>query len=321
MTETYCGYVALLGRPNSGKSTLLNACLGQKIVGVSSRPQTTRNRILGIDMVDARQIVFLDSPGIHNAGGKPRINHTMNKVAWSVAAEADIICYLVDAVRGWSEEDQVYLTSLLRHATSPVWMIVTKADAVKKEKLNDCVDLVREQMASIKKDLSETEECSEKSVWYLSDEPCQVSAKRKDRLKEFRTELASYLPEGPWLYDPENLTDKPESFIVGELIRENLFRRLSEELPDGCGVRIEKIHQNRERVHVKATIIVSRESHKPMVIGKQGQGIKAIGTISRESLERHYDKKVRLDLFVRVDEGWVNDPELIANYQQIEDPW
>ncbi|NRA43872.1 MAG: GTPase Era [Oligoflexales bacterium] len=309
--NTRCGYIALLGRPNAGKSTLLNACIGQKIVGVSRRPQTTRNKVIGISSEGDTQLVFLDTPGIHKAQGRAKINHTMNKLAWSSAADADLICYMVDASKGWTGEDTLYFSALLEHAKVPVVVLASKADALKKAKINEGVDSI----------LSGMKDCKEASTFdqLLMDEPLLISAKQKESVESFKLKLSSALPKSPWLYGEDELTDKPERFLVSELIREQLFRKLGAELPYGCGVTIESMQTGEKIVRIKACIIVARASHKPMVIGKGGRSIKEIGKESRLSLEQHFENKVYLELFVKVKENWIDRSDLICAFQQIEE--
>ena len=309
--NTRCGYIALLGRPNAGKSTLLNACIGQKIVGVSRRPQTTRNKVIGISSEGDTQLVFLDTPGIHKAQGRAKINHTMNKLAWSSAADADLICYMVDASKGWTGEDTLYFSALLEHAKVPVVVLASKADALKKAKINEGVDSI----------LSGMKDCKEASTFdqLLMDEPLLISAKQKESVESFKLKLSSSLPKSPWLYGEDELTDKPERFLVSELIREQLFRKLGAELPYGCGVTIESMQTGEKIVRIKACIIVARASHKPMVIGKGGRSIKEIGKESRLSLEQHFENKVYLELFVKVKENWIDRSDLICAFQQIEE--
>ena len=309
--STRCGYIALLGRPNAGKSTLLNACIGQKIVGVSRRPQTTRNKVLGISSEGDTQLIFLDTPGIHKAQGRAKINHTMNKLAWSSAADADLICYMVDASKGWTGEDTLYFSTLLEHAKVPVLVVASKADALKKAKISEGVASIKAGMDSCKESTSFDQ--------FLHDEPFLVSAKQKDSVSSFKKITSSALPMSPWLYGEDELTDKPERFLVSELIREQLFRRLGAELPYGCGVTIESMQTQAKLIRIKACIIVSRASHKPMVIGRNGQSIKEIGKESRLSLEQHFENKVFLELFVKVKENWIDRSDLICAFQQIEE--
>ncbi|MFK7823255.1 MAG: GTPase Era [Oligoflexales bacterium] len=309
--STRCGYIALLGRPNAGKSTLLNACIGQKIVGVSRRPQTTRNKVLGISSEGQTQFIFLDTPGIHKAQGRAKINHTMNKLAWSSAADADLICYMVDATRGWTGEDTQYFSNLLEHAKVPVLVVASKADALKKARISEGVASIKAGMANCREAASFEQ--------LLNDEPYLISAKQKDHVTSFKALISSVLPESPWLYREDELTDKPERFVVSELIREQLFRKLGAELPYGCGVTVESMQSQEKMVRIKACIIVARTSHKPMVIGKAGKTIKEIGTESRLSLESHFDTKVFLELFVKVKENWIDRSDLICAFQQIEE--
>lgn len=309
--STRCGYIALLGRPNAGKSTLLNACIGQKIVGVSKRPQTTRNKVMGISPEGDAQLIFLDTPGIHKAEGRAKINQTMNKLAWSSAADADLICYMVDSGLGWKPEDSLYFSTLLQHTKAPVLVIASKADAAKKAKITEGLKSIAEGMKACKKETA--------FELLIQEEPFLLSAKQKDSVNSFKQLSASILPESPWLYGEDELTDKPERFLISELIREQLFRKLGEELPYGCGVTVESVQPQAHLTRIKACIIVSRASHKPMVIGKGGRSIREIGKESRLSLEKHFESKVYLELFVKVKENWIDRPDLISTFQQIEE--
>jgi len=308
MTTSRFGYVALLGRPNAGKSTLLNACLGQKIAGVSRRPQTTRNRILGIDMVDSAQVVYLDTPGIHRTS-KSLLNRAMNKTAWASLADADIITYLVDASRKWDEEDFDYLKSILSKAEVPILVLGTKSDNAKKFEIEENFDVIKEKIEELKTIYPLSR--------FLTDEPILISAKRPTEIEAFRKLLAPSLPVGDYLYDPDDITDRPDKFVVGELVREQLFRALGDEIPYGTGVTIDKIAKEKNITHILATVIVSTNSHKRIVIGKSGAMLKKVGTAARETLERHYEQKVFLEIFVRVQDDWINSEKWIAELQSM----
>jgi GTP-binding protein Era len=310
--ETHCGYIALLGRPNAGKSTLLNACLGQKIAGVSQKPQTTRNRILGIDTAGDCQMVFLDTPGLHKSQGKPKINHMMNREAWSVVADADLICYLIDAKSGWHEDDERYLSSLLGQTKTPLLILATKVDAAKHILIVDSANVIKNKVRSLLSHLPE--DCIN---GLIQPYPYLLSAKRPEEIKQFRTTVSEYMPKGPFLYDPENLTDRPESFVVGEMIREQIFRQLGEELPYGTSVVVEEMTDGPTTKIVGATIIVSRQSHKPIVIGHQGRTIKSIGTAARETLVQHFGSPVFLNLYVKVQPNWIDNSALVSEFQGI----
>lgn len=309
--ENYCGYIALLGRPNAGKSTLLNACLGQKIAGVSQKPQTTRNRIVGIDTVDDCQMIFLDTPGLHKSQGKPKINQMMNREAWSVVADADLICYLIDAKSGWDDEDENYLGSLLAQTRTPILVLATKSDAAKQYLITDHVNVIRNRVKSL------VSRNPDGSAQLVEPYPHLMSAKRPEDIAEFRSIAAEFMPVGPFLYAADELTDRPEKFVVSEMIREQIFRQLGEELPYGISVVTESITDGPRTKIVEATIVVSRQSHKPIVLGQQGRTIKSIGSAARLTLEQHFAGPVYLDLFVRVQANWIDNTSLVSELQGI----
>ncbi len=315
MTTSRSGFVALIGRPNAGKSTLLNACIGQKIAGVSRKPQTTRNRILGIDMVGTSQVIYLDTPGIHKSS-KSLLNRAMNKAAWATLADADVICYLIDASRKWVDEDSEFLKSVAERLEVPLLVLATKADNAKKVEIEENFDVIVQKIEDLKANHSD--------IKFLRDEVLLMSSKRPEDIANFKELVAAAIPEGEYLFDPENITDRPDKFVVGELIREQLFRSLGDEIPYGTGVTIDKISSektksNLEITNVLATIIVSTESHKRIVIGKAGSMLKQVGSAARESLERHYEKKVFLELFVRVQNDWINSEKWISELQSMSE--
>lgn len=309
-----CGYVALLGRPNAGKSTLLNALVGQKLAGVSNKPQTTRNRILGICQLQGAQVLLLDTPGIHRNAKKMRLNNLMNREAWSVLEDADLVLYLVDCVRGWDDQDADFLASLLKGVSSKqakIKVLISKSDQKKNSEVQLVVGLVQEQMQAICAANPESKES-------LIAEPLVVSAKHKDSVSSLMADIAQQMPEGDWLYPEEDLTDRPQKFIVGELIREKVFRLLGDELPYQAAVLVQGIVFEKGLVKVSADIIVARQTHKGMVIGKKAAKIKEIGSAARQGLENHFETQVFLDLQVRVDESWIDDESLIAEYAGID---
>ena len=311
-----CGYVALLGRPNAGKSTLLNAVLKAKIAVVSAKPQTTRNRILGVHTEKDTQIVFLDTPGMHKAEKLPRINNTMNRVAWSVLREADLICYLVDADNGWHEEDGHYLKGILEKSDKKILLLATKVDASKKDQIQKGVATILDGVQHAVKNLPE----DTISKRFLQPLPNEISAKRPESVADFRAHVAALMPEGPWLFAEDDLTDLPQQFICGEIIREQIFRQMSAELPYSCAVKVDKFTRDGKLVRITATLIVQRENHKGMLIGKGGSRIKVLGQSSRESLEKHLGEKVFLELFVKVQEGWIDSASLISEYASLQEP-
>lgn len=311
MTQ-HCGYIALLGRPNAGKSTLLNAAIGMKIAGVSNRPQTTRNQILGVDTLGDKQIIFLDTPGLHKSGGKPTIHRMMNKEAWNSFEDADLICYLIDIKRGWHSEDERLLTSMLKQISKPVIIIASKVDSVKKHIVKENSLVIANKVQAIIEGTSEENRGNIKL-----DIPFPLSAKRPEEVKNFRQTVADMMPEAPFQFSEDDVTNRSQNFITSELIREHLFRQLGDELPYGTSVVIESFEDQPKIIKIGAVIIVSRSTHKPMVIGKHGSRIKEIGTNARASLEKHFNKKVFLDLFVRVEENWIDNEQLVTNLQGI----
>jgi GTP-binding protein Era len=307
-----CGYVALLGRPNAGKSTLLNALLGAKVSVVSSKPQTTRNRILGVFTEAENQLLFLDTPGMHKSEGLPRIHKAMNRAAWAAIEDASISCYLVDCERGWHEDDSRYFQGVLERAGGKVAVLLTKIDRIKKEEValsDDVVAGVMSELASSHPELA---------AKFAQKVPYWISSKRPEEVKELRSWLGGFMPESPWLYAEDDLTDRPQQFICGEIVREQLFRQLGQELPYNCGVKVESFQDEGKLVRIRALIIVERDSHKGMVIGKGASRLREIGTEARKGLEKHLDKKVHLDLFVKVQEGWLDDERLLAEYAMLE---
>jgi len=315
----HCGYIALLGRPNAGKSTLLNALVGDKLAVVSRKPQTTRNRILGVALEGETQLVFLDTPGLHTSKGKALINATMNHVATTAASDADVLVYLVDAELGFTDGDGAFLSRVLSGSTAPFVVMLSKVDAMKKNIVERQRDVLEQRLTA----LFETEAATaSQPTWAerrIPLDPPVLSAKRPEMVDGFKGFLAAQLPEGEWMFEEDDITDLPQSFLVAELIREQTFRQLGQEIPYGCAVKTSKIEEKPELTAVSATIIVSRKSHKGMVVGKGGARIKEIGTAARVSLERHFGRKVFLDLQVAVEEGWINDQRLIAELAHLAD--
>ncbi len=309
-----CGYVALVGRPNAGKSTLLNALLSAKVSVVSSKPQTTRNRILGVftDEELESQLIFLDTPGMHKAEGLPRIHRAMNRTAWASLEDASIACYLVDVERGWTIDDTRYLKGVLERTKGKVVVLVTKVDSVKK-------DVVFASSSEIDNRVKEVVDAVPGAAEKIVQENVyMVSAKRPQEVKDLRIYLAHFMPEAEWLFEADDLTDRPQRFLCGEIIREQLFRQLGQELPYSCAVRVDSFESDTKIVRIAATIIVHRDTHKGIVIGKKGSRLREIGTEARLGLEKHLGGKVHLELFVKVQEGWLDDDRLLAEYAALE---
>lgn len=311
---TRCGYIALLGRPNAGKSTLLNALIGDKLAVVSRKPQTTRNRILGIAEHQGAQMLVLDTPGIHQ-GQKHLINTAMNRVAYGAATEGDVLLYLVDAESGFGPEDHGYLARMLSLTSAPCLVLLSRVDAIKQtevERQRRAVEFALQDFVA-----HPGHELFKERLVALT--PWLLSAKRPESVRALKQELVPYLPESPWLFPEDDLTDMPRSFLCGELVREQIFRQLGQEIPYGCAVKVEGLEFKPHIVVVKATIVVSRAAHKPIMLGKGGGRIKAIGEASRASLEQHFDQKVFLELNVRVTEGWYDDQKQMAELANLRD--
>jgi len=311
----HCGYIALLGRPNAGKSTLLNALVGDKLAVVSKKPQTTRNRILGIAQHEDAQLLFLDTPGLHRNKGQSVINTMMNRVALQVASEADLLVYLVDIIVGFTPEDARFLSRVLKSSKAPVVVIASKADAIiKAERAASLAGISLALEAFLAEEGNESF-----TARLLQPDPVPLSGKRPEDVAELREFMAHHLPEGPWLFADDDLTDMPRYFICAELIREQIFRQLSQEIPYGTAVKVTAVEFKGDLVVVRATAVVSRASHKPILLGKGGARIKSIGTAARASLENHFDKKVFLELQVAVAEGWTDDQRLIAELANLSE--
>jgi GTP-binding protein Era len=316
-TKQFCGYIALIGLPNAGKSTLLNSCIQAKIAGVSKRPNTTRNRILGVETIAAHQLIFVDTPGIQGQGGKAtksQLNRAMQGQVWATLGEADVVCYLMDVARGWTPEDAAEIKRIISQLKRPLWVIASKADALKKPLLKIKVAELQTGMAALLQEL----DAREIGQCFKSAEPYVLSAKRPEEVQQFKSELAALLPENPWLFAADSITDASEQFILAELIREQLFRKLADEIPFGCGVMIDKVVEGAT-LKIYATIIVDNPSHKKIVIGKGGEALKVIGSLARENIEHYFDgRKVYLELYVRVEKGWTQQQLLVQQVQKIE---
>lgn len=300
---TRCGYVALMGRPNAGKSSLLNSLIKAKIAGVSAKPQTTRNKVLGIYSDEEVQVLFLDTPGLHQTSRKLRLNQLMNAEAWSSLQDADVVLYLVDCGAKWHEEDSALLAKILREARGPVQLVASKADRLKKHELV-------ERLAEL--EARRLEMAKESGNDRLAATCLPVSAKRPEDVDALRKSLAAAMPEGEFLFPADELTDRPKEFVIAEMIREKVFRHVGDELPYQIGVRVESYEDKGNVVVIYATIVVARDSQKPIIIGKQGQLIRKIGSEARVQIEDLLQNKVFLDLTVKVDEDWMNRDDKIA---------
>jgi len=288
-----CGFVALVGRPNVGKSTLLNALVGQKVSIVSPKPQTTRHRIVGVLNGEGFQAAFLDTPGLH-AGSRRRLNQAMNRAAMASLADADVVLLLVDAAR-WTREDEVALDRV-RDADKPVILVVNKADAIKP----------RERLLPTLARLS---------ALYDFTAVVPVSALKRENLDRLIGTLRPLLPEGEAFYPPDQVTDRSERFLAAEVIREKLTWLLQEELPYGITVEIERWSETGEdRVEIHAVIWVEREGQRRIVIGEGGKLLKRVGRAARLELNRLLERRVHLELWVKVREHWADSESALRQF-------
>ena len=283
------GHVALLGRPNVGKSTLLNALIGADLSIVSPKPQTTRHRILGIATHEHAQIAFLDTPGLHE-GGKRAMNRQLNRVARHAPDEADVLLHVIAAPRWTDEDEQVW--KLIEQRDIPCLLVINKIDLVKdKADLLPFVESISKRHAY-------------QGIHYLQ-------ATRGKGLKALMNDVVRLLPEGQAGYAEDDLTDRSERFLAAEMIREQLMLRLSDELPYATTVEIERFEQDGELARISAAIWVEREGQKAIVIGAGGAQLKAIGSQARRRMETMFGGKVFLQLWVKVRENWSDDDGLL----------
>ncbi len=292
MNENYkSGFVALIGRPNVGKSTLMNCIIGQKIAITSKKPQTTRNRIQTVYTSDEGQIVFVDTPGIHKA--KNKLGDYMVNVAQHSLREVDVVLWLVEPT-DYIGAGERHIIDELKKVKAPVILVVNKIDTVKKEQLLGYIDAYRSQL-----DFAEI---------------VPVSALKNDNTQVLIEQIMKYLPYGPAFYDEDTVTDQPTRQIVAELVREKVLQNLDEEIPHGVAVVIEQMKYGRKIVDIDATIICERESHKGIIIGKGGQMLKKIGSLARPEIEDLLEQHVNLRLWVKVKKDWRDSDFLMKNF-------
>ena len=279
------GFVSVIGRSNVGKSTLLNRILGEKLTIISDKPQTTRNKIQLIYTDENMQAIFLDTPGIQTP--KNKLGDYMLKVSMSTLNEVDVITYIVDTTEEIGKLDSEIIGKL-KLVNTKIILLINKIDKISSDKVNELVEMY--------------------SKVGIFEEIIQISALNGDNVEEYLTSLKNNLPEGPMYYDKDSVTDQPIRQIVQELIREKALINLSDELPHGIAITIEKFKERQDKnlIDIDATIIVEKKSHKGMVIGKKGSMIKKIGTDARIDIEQLLDAKVNLKLWVKIDEEWRN---------------
>jgi GTP-binding protein Era len=286
-----CGLVAIVGRPNVGKSTLLNALVGQKISITSNKAQTTRHRITGVRSVGDAQFVFVDTPGFQTRHGNA-LNRTLNRTVRSVLSDVDVVLFVVEAGK-FTPADAKVLELLPED--KPVLLVANKLDEVKRR------DDVLPWLASMREKRDFTEFVP-------------LSATRESDMARLLAVVAPHLPQQPWFYDADMLTDRSERFLASELIREKLFRLTGDELPYESTVVIDKFEEDGNLRRIAATIVVEREAHKGMIIGDGGERLKRIGSEARQELERLMDCKVFLELWVKVRAGWASNEEHLRSY-------
>lgn len=291
MSEHRCGLVAVIGRPNVGKSTLINAVMGRKVSIVTAKPQTTRHRILAVYTGDEAQIVFVDTPGLHRKAGKA-MNRLMNRTAAHALADADVVLFVSDATR-WTGEDDDVLKRLQKIGT-PVVAVINKIDRLQpREKLLEVIAhlAARREFAEI----------------------IPISALRQDNLEELMAMLPQYLPESPPLFPEDMHTDRSREFHAAEVIREKLTLMLHQELPYGLTVQVERYLEDDAGVSINAIIWVERESQKGIVVGKGGTGLKRVGRAARLELKEQLGRSVHLELWVKVKSNWADNEQDLAN--------
>ncbi len=287
--DTYCGFVAIIGKSNVGKSTLLNKLIGEKISITANRPQTTRNKILGVKTIDNKQIIYIDTPGV-SLNNNSKLNKLMNKTAKSSFQDADLIIFMIEGLK-WNLEDEAVLQSIMKLKNNPVvFLLLNKLDLVADEKL--LLPQVQNLMGQ-----------------YNFTEVFPVSARKNINLDKLEKALINFLPKSVHYFLDDNITDKDLNFRIAEIIREKLIKNLSQELPYTTHVQIDNIEEKPMIHRISATIWVEKTGQKKILIGEGGNKLKTIGTQARLDLEKLLNHKVFLTLFVQVKSNWTNDSD------------
>lgn len=286
-----CGYVAIVGRPNVGKSTLLNHILGQKISITSRKPQTTRHQVLGIKTEDNHQIIFVDTPGLHK-GEEKAINRYMNRAASSAIKYVDLVLFLVDRT-AWTDEDQMVLEQVQR-AKIPTLLVVNKVDLLEDK------NILLPHLQALA-DRGEFEAI------------VPISALRERNVELLEEEILKYLPESEHFFPEDQITDRSQRFLAAEIVREKITRQLGDELPYAATVEIEEFGIEGEIAHISALILVEREGQKRIIIGDKGSRLRSVGIDARQDMERLFDCKVMLRLWVKVKSGWSDDERALRS--------
>lgn len=283
------GFVNIIGKPNVGKSTLMNVLVGERMSIITSKAQTTRHRIMGILNGDDFQIVYSDTPGIIKP--KYELQQSMMRFVHSSLEDADVILFVTDIYEQFDEEDVI---QQLDHNEAPVLLLINKIDQASPDEVLLKIDYWRQKMQA-------------KEIIPIS----ALHQKNTDRVFEL---ILQYLPQHPAFYPKDELTDKPERFFAAEMIREKIFKLYSKEVPYSCEVMVEEFKEDENLIRMHATIIVERRSQKGIIIGHKGEALKKVGTYAREDMETFFQKKVFLELYVRVQENWRSDPKLLNRY-------
>ncbi len=291
MTSTVCGYIAIVGRPNVGKSTLLNHLIQQKISITSRKPQTTRQNVTGIKTVNNTQMIFVDTPGLHKAQTKA-INRYMNRMAASATLDVDVVVFVVDRLIWLEDDDNV--VEKLQNVKAPIIVVINKIDSI------DDKSVLIPHLAQLQAKLNPAE-------------IIPISALRNQNLDCLEAEIIKRLPQGIHLFPEDQITDKSSRFLVAELIREKITRQLGAELPYQIAVEIEEFRDEQTLVTIAAVILVEREGQKRILIGDKGSRLKSIGTAARQDIETLLDAKVMLKLWVKVKSGWSDDDRALRS--------
>ena len=291
MEKTYAGYVAIIGRPNVGKSTLINRLIGKKISIVSRKAQTTRNHILGIDNFNNYQTIYLDTPGICSSPKTLLSNYT-NQVAYQFSKDTDLILWVISGTK-W-EQEETEIAEKLKNSTISVMLIINKIDLVK--------------------DVSKLNLFKEKVINFFNFKQIfTLSAKYDTNLNELKQNIHRYLPESPWYFPENQITNRNKSFLIAEVIREKLTRLLGGELPYSLTVIVDRLEETKNIIKILATIYVERRGQRIIIIGNKGEKIKEIGVLSRIDLEKNFGKKVFLSLWVKVKSNWTRDAKILSS--------
>lgn len=295
----HSGFVAIIGRPNVGKSTLLNRVVGQKVAIMSDKAQTTRNRIQGVYTTADTQMVFIDTPGIHKPHS--RLGDFMVKSALSTLGEVDAVLFMINADERRGAGDN-FIIDRLKNVKQPIYLVINKIDQVHPDHLLEIMDQYKDALP-----------------W---KEVYPISALEGNNVDELLVTLKKQLPEGPQYYPSDQVTDHPERFIISELIREKVLELTRQEVPHSTAVVIDSIkRQDEEKIHVQATIIIERSSQKGIIIGKGGSMLKKIGSMARRDIEHLLGDKVYLELWVKVQENWKDRQDLLASYGYRQDDY